>query len=122
MGLYDDLQTDIGNAFDTDLLDAVRDITFITITDIYDDVTMISTQTEVPVIVRGVVTSDFEGERIDVSTLNNNIKILVMDSDKGTLDFYVDMIIEDLGSQYKLRAFNTDPAKASWTIYARRLG
>jgi len=122
VGLYEELQNDIGEAFDTDLADAVRNIDFITVVDVYDPVTMETTQTQTTVTVRGVVESDFEGERIDEATLNNNIKILVMDRDKDTLEFYVDMIIKDGTESYKLKAFNSDPAKASWTVYARRLG
>jgi len=122
MGLYSDLQNDIKLAFDTDLADAVRDIEFVSVADSYDSVTMVSTQVETISTIRGVVTSDFEGERVDEDTLNNNIKILVMDSDRGTTEFFVDMIIVDKNESYKLKAFNSDPARASWTIYARRLG
>jgi len=122
MGLYEDVQNSLGKAFDSDLLDAVRIIQFVVVTDSYDDGTMVNTITETITDVRAVVSSDFEGERIDDATLNNNIKILVIDSDRNNVDFEVDMIIKDEGSTYKLKAFNPDPAKASWTIYARRLG
>lgn len=122
MGLYEDVNRDLSDAFNTDLLDAVRIIQFIVVTDSYDDETMINTTTETPTDVRAVVSSDFEGERIDEAPLTNSIKILVIDSDRNSVEFKVDMIIKDNTATYKLRAFNPDPAKASWTIYARRLG
>ena len=122
MGLYDDLQKDIGAAFDGDLFDATRYIDFITIVDTYDYDTMVSTQTETPVSVRAVITSDFDSERVDEASRWNNFKILVLDSDKGTLEFAEDMIVQDGTDRYKIRSWEPDPVGATWTLYARRLG
>ncbi len=122
MGLYEDLQNDIGEAFDGDLIDAVRTLQFITVANTYDYDNMISTQVETEVDVRAVVESDFESERVDEATSWNNFKILVLDSDRNGVIFKEGMIVKDDDTRYKIRAKDQDPAKATWTIYARRLG
>lgn len=122
MGLYEDLQKDIGVALDTDLADATRILEFISVSDVYDPDTMKSTQVETSTPIRSTVVSDFEGERVDESTSYNNVEIIILDSDRGTFVFEKDMKIKDGVDEHKLIAFNSDPAKASWMIYARRLG
>ena len=122
MGLYDDIQNDLQEAFDDDLEDATRIVKFITITNVYDPVAMTTVQTEVSVDVRVVVESDFESERVDEPTRWNNYKLIILDSDRNGVVFETDMIIEDDTDRYIIRSTDQDPAKASWTIYARRLG
>lgn len=122
MGIYQDIQKDVKYAFDNDLSDATRYVNIITITDSYDKVTMKSTQTETSISVRAVVMSDFESERVDEPTRWNNYKILVLDSERNGVTFEPDSIIEDGLDRFKIVSRDQDPAKATWTVYARRLG
>lgn len=122
MGLYEELQKDIGDAFNSDLADATRILQFITIEDTYDADTMTSSQVETSVDVRAVVESDFESERVDEASRWNHFKLLVLDSDRNGVIFETDMVVKDGTDRYKIRSTDQDPAKATWTIYARRLG
>lgn len=122
MGLYDTIQEKLGNAFDNALFDAVRTLQFVTIVDVYNPVTMISAQTEVEVPVRAVVTKDLKSEVIDSSSGFDTFDVLVLDSDRNGVVFKKDMQIKDESDYYKIKSFDSDPAKASWVIKARKLG
>lgn len=122
MGLYETIQTNVGKAFDTSLYDATRIVQFVTITDNYDPNTMISTQTEVDVDVRVVITRDETSEEVDSSGSFADYDVLVLDSDRNGVVFFKDMQIKDGNDYFKISSFDTDPAKASWTIKARKIG
>lgn len=122
MGIYSDLQEALGEASINELSDAFRTIQFIVITNVYNEDTMVNTPTEVSKDVYCSIQSEFEGENVDIATLTNSVKIIILDSYRNNVDFIIDMIIIDGTNRYKLKGFNTDPAGASWTVYARRLG
>ena len=122
MGIRDDIQTELANAFDTDLLDAVKIIQFVSVSNSYDEDTMINTVVETSTDVRGVVEYEYEGEKVDQPTLLNNFKILILANETNGVIFEVDMKIINGTDTYMIKGFNQDPAIATWIIYARRLG
>lgn len=124
MGLYDDLQTDILNAFETDLLDATRTVQVYTTSSVYDINTLQNTNTETEIDVRAVKISDFAGENVDDPSMMDFAEFLVMDADRITANvtFIIDMKLQDGSDQYKITGMNVDPAGASTTLVCRRFG
>ena len=122
MGLYTKLQIAIGKAFDTSLADATRILQFIEITDVYDSVSMTSAQTETSYNIRAVVEKDLKSEEQDSSSGEDTFNILVLDSDRNGLVFDKDMLVKDESDYYQIISIDSDPAKASWSIKARKKG
>jgi len=124
MGLYEDLNEDILEAFDTDLLDATRIIQYATETSIYDPDKMINVLKEIKIDVRAVkIKSELE-EQIDEPSFINKVSFLVMDYDrvKAGIDFEIGIKIIDDKDQYKIEYLDQDPAKASTILKCRRWG
>jgi len=122
VGLYTKLQIAIGKAFDTSLADATRILQFIEITDVYDPASMTSTQTETSYNIRAVVEKDLKSEEQDSSSGEDTFNILVLDSDRNGLVFDKDMLVKDESDYYQIISIDSDPAKASWSIKARKKG
>jgi len=118
MGLYDDLQKDVGNALRTDLLDAYVDFT---ITDFsgesYDPVTGVPSSTETVFPFKGVALTEKSKARIDSSEEEHDLVLLVMDADRPLVFEEEQMItVVGDGTEYRLMKIETDPVKASWTL------
>lgn len=122
MGLYSTIQSKLGAAVEGPLADAFRIVQFIVVTNVYDGINMINTTTETATDILCSVQSEFEGDQIDETTLMNSVKIIILDSERNSVTFAIDMKIQDGTNTYIIKGFNTDPAGASWTVYARRLG
>ena len=122
MGINETIQNAINKASFGELEDAFRTVQFISVVSVYDNISMVNVNTEVSTDVWCSVQSEFEGERIDEATLNNNVRIIILDNQRNGVEFSVDMIVKDGTNQYVIKSFNTDPAIVAWTVYARRLG
>ena len=122
MGLYDKIQKGLNKAYEGTLKDATRTLQFITTVDSYDKDTMESTQTETSVDVRSVVEKDTKSEIQDGPDSTGVFNIIVLDSDKNGVVFEKDMKVKDQDDYFKIKTFDTDPAKAAWIIKARKLG
>lgn len=118
MGLYSEITKDVAQAFDTDLADAVYDLSLITRESNYDPNTGDPGTIDTTYLTRGVVepvnSEHVDGEvvRIDDTTFLILRAELVMTPSVG------DTIVYDL-VQYSINNVAIDPARALWTIIAR---
>jgi len=126
VGIREDLQTDIGQAFDTDLADAVNAFTgsYVIEGDV-DPVTEESTSETVTYTGRGVL-SRYKLNRIDgVNILSGDIKLTALTNevtDKPKVDHIItapDLVTGEM-QQYKVVTAGTDPAGAAYSIQLRR--
>jgi len=122
MGLYADLQTDISDAFDNDLVDAVKTLTLIREdTGVYNPATGSPDITTSEYIMRCVVTSDKTGENLDNDSSLDAVEILILDSDKTVSEFKLGdtVTIDDL-YDYVVSGLETDPVSATHTLICRK--
>lgn len=122
MGLYQELQNDLTEAFNTDLSDAVKSFLFTeNATSTYDPITGTNSTTETSTPIRGIPLDHNTGEIVDKPTRTDALEILVLDVD-ATITFNLDQKITFENQDFILKGITPDPAKASWTLFARRLG
>lgn len=116
MGMYEDIQTDIKEALNSDLLDAYK--TF-NITDLvsstYTPEDGVLTKIEDSQDCKCVVLKDLEGDDLDNPESVSGMTFLVMDSDKP-FDFKNGQKILYDSEYYKLKGKKTDPIRATWTL------
>jgi len=124
MGLYEDIQTGIKEAFEGDLKDAVRIIQYIEMISTYDPDTMENVLTPNPKDVIAVKIEDTEGENLDNPSLNDSAKFLIMDEDRinSNIIFIIGIKIIDGNNSYKIKGIDLDPAGCSWELECRRWG
>jgi len=120
MGVYADIQTELGLAFDTDLSDAVATINFVTYTNVYNETTLQNVLTPTSIAVRAVKELNITGENIDDVTANDVVRYIVLDGERNGVVFAKEMKIVDGTSEYKVSGIRVDPAGATHTITARR--
>lgn len=126
MGIRDELQTDIAEAFDTDLADAVNDFTGrYVIQSGWDPVTEMGGETVVTYSGRGVL-SRYKTSRIDnMNVLAGDLKLTAL-VNEVTGEPGVDHIItatdmvRGLPQLYLVIDVSTDPARATYRIQLRR--
>jgi len=122
MGLYDDLQTDLTEAWNNDLSDAVVDIEFTILSaPVYDPSTGVSTPTEVVHTMRGIVLINETKEITQEPNRTHDLEIIILDVDK-TEDFVIDTKVTYNGGDYKISEYEVDPVTASHTIKCVRWG
>jgi len=120
MSLYDDIQSDVAEAFDTDLADAVTTFTFTEFgTPAYDASTGTTVTPETDYEIRGVVIKNIEGEIADESVFKDLVKLLILASE-ATVTFIMDMKVAFGGDSYKIVGISKDPANATFTLDCRR--
>ena len=120
MGLYADIQKDIGEALDDDLSDAVKSVTIVheTISD-YDTATGTPVVESLSYDTRCIVI-DSDAERGSDNTLSEgDIEVLILDSEKEVDKFIIgmDVIIGD--DTYEIKGLMVDPAGATHTLKCR---
>lgn len=126
MGIRDELQTDIAEAFDTDLADAVNDFSgrYVIQSD-WDPVTEAGGETAVTYTGRGVL-SRYKQSRIDnVNILAGDLKLTALVNevtDKPAVDHIITApdLVTGLPQTYQVKDVSTDPAKATYRIQLRR--
>lgn len=118
MGLYDDIQTDIQDAFDTDLNDAYKDFTVTKIlSSVYDPVTGTSADVSDTDNFKAAVIKNEIGDIIDNPEQIQNFTLIVLDSNKP-YDFEIGNLIHyvDTGKDYKVTGLDRDPVLATWVL------
>jgi len=126
MGMRDELQTDIAEAFDTDLADAVNDFTgrYI-IQSGWDPVTETGGETTVTYTGRGVL-SRYKTSRIDnVNILAGDLKLTALVNevmDEPAVDHIITApdLVTGMPQEYQVMDVSTDPARATYRLQLRR--
>lgn len=123
MGIYEDIQNDLGEALDGDLNDAYLSFVVVEMVGdpVYDQDTRTYAYLENPQNCNGVDLSELQGERFDHPDVHNVIEILVLDKDKP-FDFKIGQRIEMKTRNYKISGIESDPAGSTWTISGRTWG
>jgi len=121
MGLRDDVQTAIGEAFDSSLADAVQNYVLTSRgNSVYDPVTGAVTAPETDYSTRGVFDQPSDEQLTDsnvrpfdtvVITLQNELAASVVKPN--------DLITMGTGKELTVYKIQPDPAAASWNIFAR---
>lgn len=126
MGIRDELQTEIAEAFDTDLADAVHDFTGSYVIQAgWDPVTETGGETTVNYSGRGVI-SRYELSRIDgVNILHGDQRLTalaneVTDTPAESHTITAPDLITGLPQNYRIVTINPDPAAATYRIQLRR--
>lgn len=126
MGIRDELQTDIAEAFDTDLADAVNGFSGrYVIQSGWDPVTETGGETVVTYTGRGVL-SRYKTSRIDnVNILAGDLRLIALKNevtDKPAIDHFITApdLVTGNPQDYTVIDVSTDPAAATYKIQLRR--
>lgn len=123
MGVYSDIQTDIGNAFDTDLEDAVKPIIFVSISETQNVTTGKVTKTGIETPSRAVLTY-YKSREISVSQgaiLSTDRKVIVLHGELDVVPKDKDEI--KYGSEeLMISDIKIDPAGAAYILQCRSVG
>ena len=118
MGLREDIQSDIDEAFDTDLSDAVTSFTYREVSRVYDpnDNTVSDTNTDYSS--RGVI-SNFKREVFrDSNVLPTDAKIIILQHEL-IVEPVAEALIITSDRTYTIIKVMQDPAAATWTLQCR---
>lgn len=125
MGLYNDLQTDLAEAFDDDLADATTLLTIVAFEEnpTYDPVTGTVTPSETTYTdVRAVPYHDVEGEIMDEHGNKFDTKFLILDSEKKVTAFVLGMKVTYNTDTFRVDGIDTDAAQATHSVFCRKWG
>ena len=122
MGMYNDLVTELGDAFDNDLADATKIVSFVKTSNVYDPDTMTNIPTEVTTNIRALVNYNTEKGIIDDITSREYVGYLVLDTDRDGYVFEVDQIIRFGTQDTKVVTIKPDPVSATWKLSSRKIG
>ncbi|MFJ3486578.1 glutamate 5-kinase [Pseudomonas sp. NPDC090202] len=128
MGLRDELQADLGAAFDTDLADAVLAFSgTYTIVGAWNPVTEDSSSTEVSYAGRGVLTR-YETKRIDnINILSGDLKLIALANEvsdrpaEGHTISAPDLADRTKTVTYTVKSVQVDAASATFRIQLRAM-
>ncbi len=120
MGIYADIQADVGDAFDTDLADAVHAAVLTRKTSVYDPTTgkpVITTEThDTRCTVEPVSHEAVDGEVTKIG----DYTLLILHSELTEIPAIADSVQID-GKAYEVNSVTKDSATAAWTLTARIL-
>lgn len=126
MGIRDEIQTDIAEAFDADLADAVNAFTGrYVIQSGWDPVTEAGGETAVNYTGRGVL-SRYKTSRIDnVNILAGDLKLTALVNevmDEPAVDHIITApdLVTGMPQEYQVMDVSTDPARATYRLQLRR--
>jgi len=120
VGLREDIQKDLGIAFDTDLSDAVKTLFLIKLsTGDYSEDTGINTPVESTYSTRGVLDGYEDRELFDSAVHPTDVKAIILTNELSATP-EIDDYIECSGIRYKAINVMADPADAHWEIQCRR--
>ena len=123
MGMYSDIQSDLKDAMDGDLADAVATlvITETASSSVYDPVSGGSANTPVINSMRCIIVdADLSDEGDPESdTTSNDLEVMVLDSEKTT-NFAVGLDANVRGSDYEVMQYKIDPVGATHNLELRR--
>ena len=112
--------TKLAKAFDVKLADVVRSIILSKVSDAgnYDPATGSITQNTIAYTTRGAVTNYDIGEIDNISILNTDTKVTII-QDELSATPEVDDILSFDGSDHKIVSIMADPSNAIWVIQCR---
>ena len=119
MGIYTDIQNDIGEALDNDLSDTAQTLIYVEVTaSEYNPTSGKEYKVTNNVSCRGVVqpvdTSHIDGETV----LIDDRQFLILDSEIDATP-EVGRVLQYDGEDYNINQVLRDPANSTWTIIAR---
>jgi len=118
MGLRDDLQTDLAEAFDTDLADAVTSFTYRIVDRTIDTNTNTTSETSTDYSTRGVI-GRFKKELFrDSNVLPTDSKITILQHELAVIPIMEAFIVTS-DITYTIIKVRQDPAHAAWTLQCR---
>lgn len=118
MGLRADLQSDLEEAFDTDLSDAVTSFTYREVSKVFDPVTNTLTDTFIDYLSRGVF-SKFKREVMkDSNVLPTDTKVTILQHELAVTPLEHSLIVTS-DKTYNIIKVTQDPAKATWRLQCR---
>jgi len=118
MGLREDIQRDLGAAFDTDLADAVKILTLIKISGAYNTELSENVVTETSFTTRGVLDSYLDREVFNESVHPTDAKAIILTNELAATP-EIDDYIEGAGKKFKIINVAADPADAHWELQCR---
>ena len=119
MGMRAEIQSDISDAFDEDLSDAVKDITITEVKESYNIDTGVNTQIETEYKTRGVPYDIKETEIFNESVKPGDVSLIILQNEieiQPEIDFYATFN----GNKYKIMGVSKDPADVSWELLCRK--
>ena len=121
MGLRDDIQTDLGIAFDTDLADAVKIFEFTSRGDSsYDTNTGLVSTTDQSAFSRGVFNDPTQDQLQDSNVRPTDVVITILQNELTLVPKPNDFLTVETTKEFTVYKVKEDPADASWEVYARR--
>lgn len=116
MGMRDDIQNDLGAAFDDDLADAVSVLTLVRkiASDDYDPDTGTTAYTEESFVSRGILSGFSEKEIDGTRVLSTDTKCSILQNEIAATP-----IVDDVVNSLRVMAVNKDPAGATWILQLR---
>lgn len=118
MGLRDDLQSDLEEAFDTDLEDAVTEFTYRIVSRIPNPIDNTVSETNTDYSSRGVI-GRFKREIFkDSNILPTDSKIIILQHELA-VEPIPDALIVTTNKLYRIIKVRQDPAAATWSLQCR---
>lgn len=124
MGLREDVQTDVANAFDTDLADAVSNLVLEHITrstTAYDTSTGVYTETSTTATSRGVFGSYTQSELSNSAIEPTDTKLIVLQNEITIEPKAKDTITKENSKSFRVIQVGRDPADATYVIQLRSI-
>ena len=119
MGLRNDLQADIAEAFDDDLADAVTSFTYREVARTMDPNTNTSSEVTTDYASRGVFTNFRREDLKDSNVLPTDTQVIVLQNELATTPTIEGFVIDGT-DYYTIIRVRQDPAKASWSLQCRQ--
>jgi len=121
MGLRDDIQTDLGIAFDTDLADAVKLFEFTSRGNSqYNTVTGVVDTVDTSAFSRGVFNDPTTLQLVDSNVRPTDVVITILQNELSLEPKPNDYLTVETTKEFTVYKVKEDPADASWDVYARR--
>ena len=118
MGLRAEIQAAISAAFDSELNDAVKDLTYISISSTYNPVIGETSINETEYKTRGVLDKEKVQEVFGEKYKPNDVLILILAHELDT-NVKIDDIIVESDHRWKVIAIRNDPADITWELLCR---
>lgn len=118
MGIRNDLQIDLADAFDTDLSDAVKSFTYREISKVFNPTTNTTTDTPTDYLSRGVFSRFKRSVMKDSNVLPTDIKLIILQHELATIPLEHSLIVTT-DRIYNIIKVMQDPANATWKLQCR---
>ena len=122
MGLREDLQTDLKEAFDEDLADGVKTVVLRKrdqSSTVYDPDTGLSTTPSTDYSTRGIFDEYSTLERFNTQIAPTDVKFIIIANELSIVPGVKDKLIDGT-NEYSVIRFEKDPVEATYIIHLRR--